>query len=103
MYNLKEKYLKYKYKYKELKKQYGGTLINKTGTESIKNEIYVNYKPDMNIIKNEYALDNVYKIRQIRDKSTDSVVDVLFRYDYNNNNNNNKLRTYKRNFFFNVY
>jgi hypothetical protein len=91
MHDFKNKYYKYKNKYLQLKKQSGGKPIDET--------LYINNKPKMGIINNEYALDKIHTFRQIRDKSTDSVVDVLFKYDYYDNNDNNELRTYKRNFF----
>lgn len=68
----------------------------KNGEESIQNHIIINNKPISGTFTTEYALHNKHKFRTLRDKSTDSVVNSLFSYDYNNNNpiinNNNSIR-----------
>jgi hypothetical protein len=103
MNNYEQKYYKYKKKYIELQKQLGGSITKYMNMTP-------NIKPIMNPLKTENSLDEKYPSRAIRDQSTDAIVNVLFKYDYDKNDTENKIRTYKRNFFlmfindyFNLY
>ncbi len=67
--------------------------------DSISNYISHNIKPIDTKLIEENALHLKSKIRQIRDQTTDSFVEVMFKYDYTKSIAENNDNTIKRNLF----
>jgi len=67
---------------------------------SISNYVSLNIKPNNDELIEEYALHSKNKLRQIRDQTTDSFIDIMFRYDFSQSILINNNKTVKRNLFY---
>ena len=74
-------------------------MINISSDKSISKQIIYNNKPQSSTYNYEQNLHTYNKFRSIRDTTTDSIVNVLFSYNYRAQPDANRRNTINRNLF----